>query len=65
MIYDKTYVQSKAQTDLMVTSDGLSNIYRRGVSLNIYKKGANKFGRKLGFKIENESEDQTQSSPNW
>ena len=46
-----------------VASDGLINIYRRGVSPNIYKKGANKFGRKLGFKIENESEDQTQSSP--
>ena len=46
-----------------VASDGLTNIYKRRVSLNIYKKGANKFGRKIGFKIENESEDQNQSSP--
>ena len=47
-----------------VASDGLTNIYKRRVSLNIYKKGANKFCRKIGFKIENESEDQNQSSPN-
>ena len=34
------------------------------VSLNIYKKNsANKFGRKTGFKIENEIEDQNQSIP--
>ena len=46
-----------------VTSDGLTNIYKRRVSLNIYKKGTNKFGIKIGFKIENESEDQNQSSP--
>ena len=46
-----------------VARDGLTNIYKRQVSLNIYKKGANKFGRKIGFKIENESEDQNQSSP--
>ena len=45
-----------------VASDGLTNIYKRRVSLNMYKKGANKFGRKIGFKIENESEDQNQSS---
>ena len=32
-----------------VASDGLTNIYKRGVSLNIYKKGANKFGRKNRF----------------
>ena len=31
------------------------------VSLNIYKNSANKFGRKTGFKIENEIEDQYQS----
>ena len=30
------------------------------VSLNIYKNSANKFGRKTGFKIENEIEDQHQ-----
>ena len=63
MIYHKSYVQSKAQTDSIGRSDGLTNIYKRRVSLNIYKKGANKFGRKIGFKIENESEDQNQSSP--
>ena len=44
-----------------VASDGLTNIYKRRVSLNIYKKGANKFGRKIVFKIE--SEDHDQSSP--
>ena len=37
MIYDKSYVQSKAQTD-SVASDGLTNIYKRRVSLNIYKR---------------------------
>ena len=46
-----------------VASDDLTNIYKRRVSLNRYKKGANKFGRKISFKIENESEDQNQSSP--
>ena len=46
-----------------VASDGLTNIYKRRVSLNIYKKGANKFGRKIGFKVESESEDHNQSSP--
>ena len=46
-----------------VTNDGLTNIYKRRVSLNIIQKSANKFGRKIGFKIENESEDQNQSSP--
>ena len=33
------------------------------VSLNIYKNSAKKFGRKTGFKIENEIEDQDQSIP--
>ena len=33
------------------------------VSLNIYKNSANKFGRKTGFNIENEIEDQDQSIP--
>ena len=47
-----------------VASDGLTNIYKRRVSLNIYKKSANKFGRKIGFKIENESEAHNQWSPN-
>ena len=31
------------------------------VSLNIYKNSANNFGRKTGFKIENEIEDQAQT----
>ena len=31
------------------------------VSLNIYKTSANKFGKKAGFKIHNEIEDQDQS----
>ena len=31
------------------------------VSLNIYKNSVNKFGRKTGFKIENNIEDQDQS----
>ena len=33
------------------------------VSLNIYKNSENKFGRKNGFQIENEIEDQDQSIP--
>ena len=33
------------------------------VSLNIYNNSANKFGRKTGFKIENEIEDQDQAIP--
>ena len=33
------------------------------VSLNIYKNSTNKIGRKTGFKIENEIEDQDQSIP--
>ena len=48
-----------------VASDGLTYIYKRRVSLNIIQKSANKFGRKIGFKIENESEDQNQSSPKF
>ena len=41
-----------------VANDGLTNIYLRRVSLNTIQKSANKFGRKIGFKIKNESEDQ-------
>ena len=37
-------------------------LYQRGQSFN-RDKSANKFGRKIDFKIENESEDQNQSSP--
>ena len=39
------------------------NTLQMTVSLNIYKNSANKFGRKTGFKIENECEDQDQSIP--
>ena len=53
----------KPKLILSIASNGLTNIYKWRVSLNIYKKVANKFGRKMGFKIENESEDQNQSSP--
>ena len=35
------------------------------VSLNIYKNSANKFGRKTGFKIENEIRNQDQSIPKF
>ena len=45
-----------------VASDGLTNIFNRRVSLNIIQKSANKFGRKIGFKVENEDEDQNQPS---
>ena len=48
-----------------VASDGLTNIYKRRVSLNIIQTSANKFGRKIGFKIENEGEDQNQLSPKF
>ena len=46
-----------------VASDGLTKCIQAMVSLNIYKDSANKFGRKTGFKIENEIEDQDQSIP--
>ena len=39
------------------------NTLQTTISLNIYKNSANKFGRKTGFKIENEIEDQYQSIP--
>ena len=55
----------KPKLILSVASDGLTNIYKRRVSLNILQKSANKFGRKIGFKIKNESEDQNQSSPKF
>ena len=38
MIYDKLYVQSKAKLIRSVASDGLTNIYKRQVSLNIHKR---------------------------
>ena len=37
------------------------NTLQTTISLNIYKNSANKFGRKTGFKIKNEIEDQYQS----
>ena len=40
-----------------VASDGLTKCIKAMVSLNIYKNSTNKFGRKTGFKIENEIED--------
>ena len=46
-----------------VASDGLTKCIQAMVSLNIYKNSANKFGRKTGFKIENQIEDQDQSIP--
>ena len=39
------------------------NTLQTTISLNIYKNSANKFGRKTGFKIKNEIEDQYQSIP--
>ena len=48
-----------------VASDVLTKCIQEMVSLNIYKNSANKFGRKTGFKIENEIEDQDQSIPKF
>ena len=65
MIYGKTYVQSiamEADRSLAMVS---RNTLHTTVSLNIYKNSANKFGRKTGFKIENEFEDQDQSIPKF
>ena len=62
-IYGKTNVQSIAtkadRSSAMVSLNTLQTM----VSLNIYKNSANKYGRKTGFKIENEFEDQDQSIP--
>ena len=63
MIYDKTNVSQSSHESGSVTSDGLTKCIQAMVSLNIYKNSANKFGRKTGFKIENEIEDQDQSIP--
>ena len=63
MIYDKTNVSQSSHESRSVTSDGLTKCIQAMVSLNIYKNSANKFGRKTGFKIENEIEDQDQSIP--
>ena len=61
MIYDKTNVNSHESRS--VASNGLTKCIQAMVSLNIYKNSINKFGRKTGFKIENEIEDQDQSIP--
>ena len=46
-----------------VASNGLTKCIQAMVSLNIYKNSANNFGRKTGFKIENEIDDHDQSIP--
>ena len=48
-----------------IASDGLTKCILAMVSVNIHKNSANKFGRKTGFKIENEIEDQDQSLPKF
>ena len=63
MIYDKTNVSQSSHESRSVASDGLTKCIQAMVSLNIYKNSANKLGRKTGFKIENEIEDQDQSIP--
>ena len=54
-------MQVNSHESRSVASDGLTKCIQAMVSLNIYKNSANKFGRKTGFKIENEIEDQDQS----
>ena len=66
MIYDKTNVsQFYSHESRSVASDGLTKCIQAMVSLNIYKNSAKKFGRKTGFKIENEIGDQDQSIPKF
>ena len=65
MIYDKTNVSQFSHESRSVASDGLTECIQVMVSLNIYKNSANNFGRKTGFKIENEIEDQDQSIPKF
>ena len=65
MIYDKTNVSPSSHESRSVASDGITKCIQAMVSLNIYKNSANKFGRKTGFKIENEIEDQDQSIPKF
>ena len=65
MIYGKTNVQSIAMKADRPSAMVSLNTLQTTVSLNIYKNSANKFGRKTGFKIENEFEDQDQSFPNF
>ena len=47
----------------LVGSDGLTKYIQAMVSLNIYKNSTDQYGRNIGFKVENEIEDQSQSSP--
>ena len=63
MIYGKTKVQSIAMKVDRSSAMVSLNTLQTTISLNIYKNSANKFGRKTGFKIKNEIEDQYQSIP--
>ena len=63
MIYGKTNVQSIAMKANRSSAMVSLNTLQTTISLNIYKNSANKFGRKTGFKIENEIEDHYQSIP--
>ena len=63
MICGKTNVQSIAMKANRSSAMVSLNTLQTTVSLNIYKNSTNKFGRKTGFKIENEFENQDQSIP--
>ena len=63
MIYGKTNVQSIAMKADRSSAMVSLNTLQTNISLNIYKNSANKFGRKTGFKMKNEIEDQYQSIP--
>ena len=63
MIYGKTNVQSIAMKANRSSAMVSLNTLQTKISLNIYKNSINKFGRKMGFKIKNEIEDQYQSIP--
>ena len=65
VIYGKTNVQSIAMKANLSSAMVSLNTLQMTVSLNIHKNSANKFGRKTGFKIENEFEDQDQSIPKF
>ena len=58
MIYGKINVQSIAMKADRLSAMVSLNTLQTTVSLNIYKNSANKFGRKTGFQIEYEFEDQ-------
>ena len=65
MIYGETNVQSIAMKADRSSAMVSLNTLQTTVSLNIYKNSANEFGKKTGFKIENEFEDQDQSIPKF